>query len=212
MATPLNEPPEASWKPPPKSKWSFVPSTPKCPACRSSIYPAELVMASDRTPFHKSCVKCTICKKSLTPSNLTEHKTQLYCSNCYQQVFMEKDYQQYSIQKFSGVKAEEDAASIARSLREKELRSKDKYCPECEGQVWPIDGINVGDNVSYHQSCVVCAECGLGPDHDIIMVLGPKDRFRKQSEENQAVYCTKCFDKIPKIVPLTISETLSWEK
>ena len=46
-----------------------------------------------------------------------------------------QDYQQYSIQKFSGVKAEEDAASIARSLREKEFRSKDKYCPECEAEL-----------------------------------------------------------------------------
>ena len=88
-----------------------------------------------------------------------------------------QDYQQYSIQSFSGVKAEEDTASITRSLREKELRSKDKFCPECEGRVWPIDGISVGDNVSYHQSCVVCAECGLGPDQDVNMVLGPKDRY-----------------------------------
>ena len=29
---------------------------------RSSIYPAELVMASDRTPFHKACVRCKLCK------------------------------------------------------------------------------------------------------------------------------------------------------
>ena len=63
------------------------------------------------------------------------------------------------------------------------------------------------------------------------MVLGPKDRlgsresllipaglinlfwfrFRKVSADNQAVYCTECFDKIPKIVSLTITETLAWE-
>ena len=36
-------------------------------------------------------------------------------------------------------------------------------------------------------------------------------RFRKVSADNQAVYCTECFDKIPKIVTLTITETLSWE-
>ena len=29
-------------------------------------------------------------QKSLTPSTLTEHKAQLYCQGCYQQVFMEK--------------------------------------------------------------------------------------------------------------------------
>ena len=33
---------------------------------RSSIYPAELVMAADRTPFHKACVRCNICK-AITP-------------------------------------------------------------------------------------------------------------------------------------------------
>ena len=36
-------------------------------------------------------------------------------------------------------------------------------------------------------------------------------RFRKVSADNQAVYCTECYDKIPKIVTLTITETLSWE-
>ena len=79
------------------------------------------------------------------------------------------------------------------------------------------------------QACVVCNECGLGPEQDIAMVLGPKDRwdkqldqlrililstlfrFRKVSSDNQAVYCTECFDKIPKIVSLTITETLTWE-
>ena len=33
MAT-LKEPPEAVFKPPPKSKWSAAPAAPKCPACR----------------------------------------------------------------------------------------------------------------------------------------------------------------------------------
>ena len=33
MAT-LKEPPEAAYKPPPKSKWSAAPAAPKCPACR----------------------------------------------------------------------------------------------------------------------------------------------------------------------------------
>ena len=86
-----------------------------------------------------------------------------------------KDYQQYSSGNFSGVKLEQDAASLERSLKEKEFRSRDKYCPECSAQVWPVDGISVGDD-AYHQSCVVCAECGLGPDQNITMMLGPKDR------------------------------------
>ena len=30
------------------------------------------------------------------------------------------------------------------------------------------------------QTCVVCNECGLGPEQDIAMVLGPKDRLETQ--------------------------------
>ena len=51
-------------------------------------------------------------------------------------------------------------------------------------QVWPVDGIQVGE-ASYHQSCVVCTQCALGPDAETKMVLGPKDRFRKMSSTNQ---------------------------
>jgi len=123
---------------------------------------------------------------------------------------MEKDYKQYSSGRFSGVKPPSDQASLEREAREAEMRARDKFCPECEAQVWPVDGINVGVD-RYHQTCVVCNECGLGPEEDIAMVLGPKDRFRKVSADNQAVYCTECYDKIPKIVTLTITETLSWE-
>ena len=74
------------------------------------------------------------------------------------------------------------------------MRARDKFCPECGAQVWPVDGINVGVD-RYHQvtcqllvcnvsqitfvfqTCVVCNECGLGPEEDIAMVLGPKDRW-----------------------------------
>ena len=38
------------------------PSAPLCPACSMAVYPAEAVMAVDRTPFHKQCVKCRMCR------------------------------------------------------------------------------------------------------------------------------------------------------
>ena len=47
--------------------------------------------------------------------------------------------------------------------------------------------------------------------HDGFLMMISCVRFRKVSADNQAVYCTECFDKIPKIVTLTITETLSWE-
>ena len=84
-------PPRAQgWVPPPKSKWAAASASPQCPTCRLAIYPAEVVIAAHRTPFHKWCVKCKRCKKNLTPATLNEHKLKLYCQNCYQHVFMDK--------------------------------------------------------------------------------------------------------------------------
>ena len=70
------------------NKWA--PAVPKCPACKTSVYPAEACMAVDRTPFHKQCVKCKTCSKPLAPSDINEHQTQLYCKACYDNVFCQK--------------------------------------------------------------------------------------------------------------------------
>ena len=43
-----------------------------------------------------------------------------------------------------------DQASLEREAREAEMRARDKFCPECGAQVWPVDGINVGVD-RYHQ-------------------------------------------------------------
>ena len=48
------------------------------------------------------------------------------------------------------MKAASDPASLARAAREAEMRARDKFCPECGVQVWPVDGINVGVD-RYHQ-------------------------------------------------------------
>lgn len=61
-----------------------------------------------------------------------------------------QDYKQYSSGRFSGVKPGSDPASLARAAREAEMRARDKFCPECGVQVWPVDGINVGVD-RYHQ-------------------------------------------------------------
>ena len=91
-----------------------------------------------------------------------------------------------------------DPASLERAAREAEMRARDKFCPECGAQVWPVDGINVGVD-RYHQvrhtaawsvspimfqACVVCNECGLGPEEGIAMVLGPKDRLGQRISAN----------------------------
>merc|ERR1711874_92367 len=72
--------------------WSAPPAAPRCPACKTSVYPAESVMAMDRTPFHRVCVKCKTCGKTLNTTNLNEHNTQLYCKACYEGLFDAHDY------------------------------------------------------------------------------------------------------------------------
>ena len=48
------------------------------------------------------------------------------------------------------MKPPSDQASLEREAREAEMRTRDKFCPECGAQVWPVDGINVGVD-RYHQ-------------------------------------------------------------
>eukprot|EP00091_Calanus_sinicus_P005939 TRINITY_DN1648_c0_g1_i2.p1 TRINITY_DN1648_c0_g1~~TRINITY_DN1648_c0_g1_i2.p1 ORF type:complete len:144 (-),score=31.88 TRINITY_DN1648_c0_g1_i2:173-604(-) len=68
--------------------WTAPPASPQCPACKTSVFPAESFMAADRKPFHKKCVKCKTCSKVLTSATLNEHLTQLYCKACYDNIFM----------------------------------------------------------------------------------------------------------------------------
>ena len=67
--------------------WTAPPAAPRCPACKTSVYPAESVMAVDRTPFHKVCLKCKSCGKILNTASLNEHNTQLFCKGCYEGLF-----------------------------------------------------------------------------------------------------------------------------
>merc|ERR1719219_520090 len=104
--------------------WTAPPQAPKCPACQTSVFPAESFMASDRTPFHKRCVKCKNCNKSLTSATLNEHKTQLYCLPCYDVVFNQQSAGGSQYQGF--LTAEEKKAREEEKLRklEKSKRSK----------------------------------------------------------------------------------------
>ena len=76
------------------------PKAPLCPTCKTSVYPAEAIMAVDRTPFHKVCIKCKSCGKALTTSSLNEHNTQLYCKACYDNLY--DGHVRYEIQGMSG--------------------------------------------------------------------------------------------------------------
>eukprot|EP00095_Tigriopus_kingsejongensis_P011713 maker-scaffold452_size166894-snap-gene-0.43 protein:Tk11713 transcript:maker-scaffold452_size166894-snap-gene-0.43-mRNA-1 annotation:"muscle lim protein mlp84b" len=55
----------------------------RCPACKRPVYPAEQIIATDRTPYHRMCVRCVGCKTGLTPGSLTEKDGQIYCRVCF---------------------------------------------------------------------------------------------------------------------------------
>ncbi|XP_059092851.1 uncharacterized protein LOC131888084 isoform X1 [Tigriopus californicus] len=65
----------------------WIPKDPhRCPACKKPVYPAEQIIATDRTPYHRVCVRCVACRCGLTPGTLTEKDGQLYCRMCYQKI------------------------------------------------------------------------------------------------------------------------------
>ena len=116
--------------------WTAPPAAPRCPSCKTSVFPAEATMAGDRRPFHKQCVKCVKCRKALSPSNLNDHQNQLFCNNCYGEVFMNQDY---SLGSYGGIVTPEDIKRREEEERkrlEKAERAKaERRCPTCEMKV-----------------------------------------------------------------------------
>ena len=93
-------------------------------------------MAGDRRPFHKQCVKCFKCKKGLSPLTLNDHKDQLFCKVCYDEIFMS---QEYSLGNYGGIVTPED---IRRREEEERLKleraeraKRENRCPTCDAKV-----------------------------------------------------------------------------
>lgn len=189
------------------------PSAPTCPACERRVYPAEMVMAVDRTPFHKQCVKCKHCKKSLTAGNINAHQLQLYCKVCYEQLF---NSQEHCTGTYGGIVTPEDlerkAAEEAKQRALAERRKLERRCPTCDRRAYPDDSIQIGDGVFFHKVCLRCSECNKGPDDQTPMMLGPKSEKKEESafEEKEELqpYCKFCFAKKFKISILNIKETV----
>ena len=116
--------------------WNPAPTAPRCPACNTSVYPAEAVMAADRKPFHKQCVKCTKCKKYLNPSTINEHKNQLFCKTCYDEIFMP---QEFCSGTYGGIITPEDIKrkeeEEKRRLEKAERAKRERRCPTCDMKV-----------------------------------------------------------------------------
>jgi len=175
---------------------------PKCPACKTSVFPAESVMAADRKPYHKSCVKCISCRISLNPGTLNEHEEMLYCNLCYAKIFNPAEF---TVDNYGGIVTPED---IERQ-KEKERLEKEKMeravnerrCPVCENKIYPEGSIIISE-IPFHRQCVKCIECMRvfdGPE----MALGPP------GDPCPKPYCKFCFAKVFGLSALNITEMCS---
>eukprot|EP00092_Neocalanus_flemingeri_P025527 GFUD01027675.1.p1 GENE.GFUD01027675.1~~GFUD01027675.1.p1 ORF type:complete len:214 (+),score=60.61 GFUD01027675.1:62-643(+) len=189
--------------------WSAPPKAPQCPACKTSVFPAESFMAADRKPFHKKCVKCKTCTKVLTSATLNEHQTQLYCQSCYVSVFMP---QKPGGESYGGIVTPEDLKRKEEEERKKLEKAKrakaERRCPTCDMKTYAEDSIQVSD-VFYHKACLKCVECGRGPDSETPMMLGPKDNEDVFAEEELEPFCKFCFAKRFKLSVLNVADSVT---
>jgi len=58
----------------------------KCNACSKTAYPQESINY-DKLVFHTACFKCLLCRGSLTISNVAQLDGDIYCKNCFIQLF-----------------------------------------------------------------------------------------------------------------------------
>jgi len=176
---------------------------PKCPACKTFVYPAEQVFAGDRKPYHKGCVKCYQCRMNLTPSTLNNHEDQLFCTGCYGRNFHQSDFTSGD---YTGIITPEDIERQKEKERLEEEKMKnalaEKRCPVCLNKIYPEGAIvisNGDSDVAFHRTCVKCIECQRtmeGKD----MALGPP------GDANPKPYCKFCFAKTFGISALNITE------
>jgi len=176
---------------------------PKCPVCKTFVYPAEQVMAADRKPFHKGCVKCFQCRMNLTPASLNNHEDQLFCSVCYEKIFNPSEFTSGD---YTGIITPEDIERQKEKERLEEEKMKralaEKRCPVCSMKIYPEGAIVIpfGDTeVAFCRTCVKCMECKRSFDGKD-MALGPP------GDENPKPYCKFCFAKAFGISALNITE------
>ena len=189
--------------------WVGAPTAPRCPACKTSVFPAESVMAGDRKPFHKQCVKCVKCKKMLNAATINEHKTQLYCAYCYDDVFMS---QEYSSGTYGGIitledlrrKEEEERKKLERAERAK----KENRCPTCDMKAYPDDSVRVSQYM-FHKICIKCTDCSKSPDANTPMMMGPKDVDNVFGQDDMIPFCKFCFAKKYKVSAINIAECVT---
>ena len=208
--------------------WNPAPTAPRCPACNTSVFPAEAVMAADRKPFHKQCVKCVKCKKSLNPSTINEHKNQLFCKNCYDEIYMP---QEYCSGTYGGIITPEDIKRREEEERKRleraERAKRERRCPTCDmkvymliyilynldltlvlSQAYPEDSVQVSE-LFFHKICLKCSECGRSPDENTPMMMGPKDQDNVFGQEDLQPYCKFCFAKKFKVSAIDIAEMVA---
>ncbi|KAI9502787.1 Cysteine and glycine-rich protein 3 [Coemansia spiralis] len=63
----------------------IVNGAPRCLRCDKRVYAAEEVIGPDGS-WHKSCFKCGKCNRALDNTTMREHKHDIYCRKCYDDV------------------------------------------------------------------------------------------------------------------------------
>merc|ERR1711931_82683 len=193
----------------PRMGWTAPPTSPKCPACSTSVFPAESFMAADRKPFHKKCVKCKTCNKVLTSATLNEHETQLYCKACYDNIFM---LMAIGGGQYEGIITPEDLRRMEEEEKKRLQKAKrakeERRCPVCDLKTYVDDSIQISD-VFYHKPCLKCVECSRGPDADTPMMLGPRENDDVFAEEVLEPFCRFCFAKRYKLSSLNVKESVT---
>merc|ERR1711875_9524 len=102
------------------SKWG---SSPNCPACLKTVYPAEVVYAADRKTFHRGCITCQVrgCGNELTERGLFKHEGYNVCGQCYESLYSPRVYGPPP-----GMETlDERRRRLAREQEEREKRMKD---------------------------------------------------------------------------------------
>lgn len=189
--------------------WVAPTAVPRCPVCKLPVYPAEAFMASDRRPFHKQCVKCFNCKKPLTASTINNHQDQLFCKNCYDEIFMSHDY---TTSYYGGIVTPEDIRrkeeEEKKRLERAERAKRERRCPKCDMKAYPDDSVQVSD-LFFHKVCLKCSECDRSPDENTPMMMGPKNQDNVFGQEDLIPFCKFCFAKKFKVSAINIAETVT---
>jgi len=175
-------------------------------------------MASDRRPYHKSCVKCNTCVKKLSPATINEHAGKLFCNLCYTNNFMPQEdlipervvMQVLPVGGIYTAMEEEKRRALEESMRkEMEARARrEGGCPGCGSKATGEDCVELS-SLRFHKKCLRCTLCARAAEESVQMMLGPRDTDNVFGTEELDPFCKYCFSKKFNIGTMDIADTVN---